>query len=67
MSVIQIVCIILLLLILIGANAILVFFWINGRDLSVVPFPIALLAAVLDGLLVMVLISGAFGAFGSRT
>lgn len=67
MSVIQIVCIVLLLLILIGANAILVFFWINGRDLSVVPFPIALLAAVLDGLLVMVLISGAFGAFGSRT
>ena len=64
MSVIQIVCIVLLLLILIGANAILVFFWINGRDLSVVPFPIALLAAVLDGLLVMVLISGAFGAFG---
>ena len=64
MSVIQIVCIVLLLLILIGVNAVLVFFWINGRDLSVVPFPIALLAAVLDGLLVMVLISGAFGAFG---
>ena len=64
MSVIQIVCIILLLLILIGVNAVLIVFWINERDFSVVPFPIALLACVLDGLLVMVLISGAFGAFG---
>lgn len=64
MSVIQIVCIVLLVLILIGANAAMIAFCIKEGDWFFVPFPIAILAFTLDFLLIVFLIAGALGELG---
>ena len=64
MSVIQIVCIVLLILILVGANAAMIASYIKEEDWMFVPFPIAFLAFTLDFLLIVFLIAGALGELG---
>ena len=64
MSVIQIVCIVLLILILVGANAAMIASYIKEEDWMFVPFPIAFLAFTIDLLLIVFLIAGALGELG---
>lgn len=64
MSVIQIVCIVLLVLLLIGSNSVLIFYQIKKKDWLLVPFWIFFLAAGLDAVAVVTIIAGAFGALG---
>ena len=64
MSVIQIVCIVLLVLAFIGANAAMVAFYKKEEDWMFVPFPILLLAFLFDSLFIVFLIAGALGELG---
>ena len=64
MSIIQIVCIALLVLILIGANAAMIAFYIKEEDWFFVPFPISFFAFTLDALVIVFLIVGALGELG---
>lgn len=64
MSVIQIVCIVLLVLILVGANAAMIAFYIKEGDWFLAPFPIVFLAFTLDLLSIVFLIAGALGELG---
>ena len=61
MSVIQIVCIVLLALILIGANAAMIAIYIKDRELFDPPFMLAILTFALDFLLLVFMIAGALG------
>lgn len=64
MSVIQIVCIVLLVLILIGANSAMIAIYIKEQNWFYVPLPLVVLSCLLDFMLIVFLIAGALGELG---